>query len=122
MRFVPTWIHGIADWLLGVLLIAVPYILGFARGGAETFVPVALGITGLIVTFFTNHEYGIVRKIPMIGHLWVDGFAGILLAASPWIFGFADTVWIPHVVLGVTEFVASLVTETVPSDTVRGAL
>jgi hypothetical protein len=122
MRFVPTWIHGIADWLLGILLIAVPYILGFARGGAETFVPVALGITGLIVTFFTNHEYGIVRKIPMIGHLWVDGFAGILLAASPWIFGFADTVWIPHVVLGVTEFVASLVTETVPSDTVGGAL
>ena len=122
MRFVPTWIHGIADWLLGVLLIAVPYILGFARGGAETFVPVALGITGLIVTFFTNHEYGIVRKISMIGHLWVDGFAGILLAASPWIFGFADTVWIPHVVLGVTEFVASLVTETVPSDTLRGAL
>jgi hypothetical protein len=122
MRFVPTWIHGIADWLLGVLLIAVPYILGFARGGAETFVPVALGITGLIVTFFTNHEYGIVRKIPMIGHLWVDGFAGILLATSPWIFGFADTVWIPHVVLGVTEFVASLVTETVPSDTVCGAL
>jgi len=122
MRFVPTWIHGIADWLLGILLIAVPYILGFARGGAETFVPVALGITGLIVTFFTNHEYGIVRKIPMIGHLWVDGFAGILLAASPWIFGFADTIWIPHVVLGVTEFVASLVTETVPSDTVRGAL
>ena len=122
MRFVPTWIHGIADWLLGILLIAVPYILGFARGGAETFVPVALGITGLIVTFFTNHEYGIVRKIPMIGHLWVDGFAGILLATSPWIFGFADTVWIPHVVLGVTEFVASIVTETVPSDTVRGAL
>jgi len=122
MRFVPTWIHGIADWLLGILLIAVPYILGFARGGAETFVPVALGITGLIVTFFTNHEYGIVRKIPMIGHLWIDGFAGILLAASPWIFGFADTVWIPHVVLGVTEFVASLVTDTVPSDTVRGAL
>lgn len=119
MRFVSTRIHGIADWLLGLLLIAVPYILGFARGGAETYVPVALGITGLIVTFFTNHEYGIVRKIPMIGHLWVDGLAGILLAASPWIFGFADVVWIPHLVLGLTEFMASLVTQTVPSDTAR---
>ena len=122
MRFVPTWIHGIADWLLGILLIAVPYILGFARGGAETFVPVALGITGLIVTFFTNHEYGVVRKIPMIGHLWVDGLSGLLLAASPWVFGFADAVWIPHVVLGITEFIASLVTKTVPSDTARDAL
>ncbi len=122
MRFVPTRIHGIADWLLGVLLIAVPWILGFARGGAETFVPVALGVTGLIVTFFTNHEYGVVRKIPMIGHLWVDGLSGLLLAASPWVFGFADAVWIPHVVLGITEFIASLVTKTVPSDTARGAL
>ncbi len=122
MRFVPTRIHGIADWLLGVLLIVVPYILGFARGGAETFVPVALGIAGLIVTFFTNHEYGVVRKIPMIGHLWVDGLSGVLLAASPWVFGFADAVWIPHVVLGLTEFVASLVTKTVPSDTARSAL
>jgi hypothetical protein len=122
MRFVPTWIHGIADWLLGILLIAAPYILGFARGGPETFVPVALGITGLIVTFFTNHEYGIVRKIPMIGHLWVDGFAGILLASSPWIFGFADTVWIPHVILGLTEFAASLVTKTMPSDDALSAV
>ncbi len=122
MRFVPTRIHGIADWLLGVLLIVVPYILGFARGGAETFVPVALGIAGLIVTFFTNHEYGVVRKIPMIGHLWVDGLSGVLLAASPWVFGFADAVWIPHVVLGLTEFVASLVTKTVPSYRARSAL
>jgi hypothetical protein len=62
------------------LLIALPWLFGFARGGAETWVPVALGIAGLIVTFFTDHEYGIMRKIPMIGHLWVDGsqrpFAG----------------------------------------------
>ena len=40
MRFVPTRIHGIADWLLGALLIALPWLLGFARGGAETYLPV----------------------------------------------------------------------------------
>lgn len=122
MRFVPTRIHGVADWLLGVLLIVVPWVLGFARGGAETWVFVALGVTGLLVTFFTNHEYGVVRKIPMIGHLWVDGLSGLLLAASPWVFGFADAVWIPHVVLGLTEFIAALVTKTVPPDTARRAL
>jgi hypothetical protein len=48
--------------------------------------------------------------------------SGLLLAASPWVFGFADAVWIPHVVLGITEFIASLVTKTVPSDTARDAL
>ncbi len=122
MRFVPTRIHGIVDWIMGVLLIALPWIFGFARGGAETWLPVALGIAGLAVTFFTDHEYGVVRKIPMIGHLWVDGLSGLLLAASPWVFGFADVVWIPHLVLGLTEFIAALVTKTAPSNTARASL
>ncbi len=122
MRFVPTRIHGIVDWIMGVLLIALPWIFGFARGGAETWLPVALGIAGLAVTFFTDHEYGVVRKIPMIGHLWVDGLSGLLLAAAPWVFGFADVVWIPHLVLGLTEFIAALVTKTAPSNTARASL
>ncbi len=122
MRFVPTRIHGIVDWIMGVLLIAVPWIFGFARGGAETWLPVALGIAGLVVTFFTAHEFGVVRKIPMIGHLWVDGVSGLLLAASPWIFGFAAVVWIPHLVLGLTEFIAALVTQTAPSNATRTSL
>ncbi len=75
MRFVPTRIHGIVDWLLGALLIALPWLLGFAGGGPETYVPVALGSIGLLVTFFTDHEYGIVRRIPMSGHLAVDALA-----------------------------------------------
>ena len=122
MRFVPTRIHGIVDWIMGVLLIALPWIFGFARGGAETWLPVALGLAGLAVTFFTDHEYGVVRKIPMVGHLWVDGLSGLLLAASPWVFGFADVVWIPHLVLGLTEFIAALVTQTAPSDAARASL
>lgn len=48
MRFVPTRIHGIVDWLLGALLSALPWLLGFARGGPETYVPVALGSIGLL--------------------------------------------------------------------------
>ncbi len=81
MRFVPTRIHRIVDWLLGALLIALPWLLGFARGGPETYVPVALGSIGLLVTFFTDHEYGIVRRIPMSGHLAVDPWR-----APPWQF------------------------------------
>ena len=121
MRFVPTRVHGVVDWIMAPLLIALPWIFGFSRGGTETWVPVALGVAGLIVTFFTDHEYGVVRKIPMAGHLWVDGISGLLLATSPWLFGFSDTVWIPHVVLGLTEFTAALVTQTKPSGTVHRA-
>jgi len=90
---------------MGLLLIALPWILGLARGGPESAVPVASGAAGLIVTFFTNHEY-VVRRIPMTAHLAVDGVAGAVLLVSPWVFGFADLVWVPHVILGVTEFAA----------------
>lgn len=119
MRFLPTRIHGVLDWLLAPLLIALPWLLGFAEGGAETWIPVLLGITGLIVTFFTDHEFGVVRRIPMIGHLWVDGLGGLLLAASPWLFGFSEHVWMPHLVLGLAEFGAALVTKTIPADAHR---
>ena len=116
MRFVPTWVHGIIDWVMGLLLIALRWLLGFARGGLESALPVAVGTAGLIVTFFTNHEYGVVRRIPMTAHLAVDGVAGAVLAASPWVFGFADVVWVPHVILGLTELAAAFVTKTSPAD------
>jgi len=116
MRFVPTRVHGIADWLLGALLVALPWLLGLDRGSPEGWLPIALGAMGLAVTFFTDHEMGVVRRIPMVGHLWVDGLAGTLLAASPWLFGFADRVWLPHLALGLTELVAALVTKLYPAD------
>jgi len=116
VRFVPTRLHGVADWLLGALLVALPFVLGLDRGAPEGWLPIALGATGLIVTFFTDHELGVVRKIPMPIHLLVDGMAGALLAASPWLLGFSDRVWIPHLVLGLTEFVAAFVTRLQPAD------
>jgi len=121
MRFVPTRVHGVADWLLGALLVALPWLLGLDRGSAEGLVPMALGAAALVVTFFTDHELGVMRRIPMSGHLWVDGLSGALLAASPWLFGFADRVWLPHLVLGLTEVVASLVTKLQPADRTRPA-
>jgi len=116
MRFLPTRVHGVVDWLMGALLVALPWILGLDRGAPEAWVPMALGIAGLAVTFFTDHEFGVIRRIPMVGHLWVDGLAGALLAASPWVFGFADQMWLPHLVLGLTEFAAAFVTKLHPAD------
>lgn len=116
MRFVPTRVHGVADWLMGALLVALPWLLALDRGSAEGLIPLGLGAAALLVTFFTDHELGVVRRIPMTAHLWVDGLAGALLATSPWLFGFADRVWLPHLMLGLTEVVASLVTKVQPAD------
>ena len=121
MRFVSTRIHGMADWLMGTLLIMLPALVGLDSSQPEGMVPMGIGIAGLVVTFFTDHELGVMRRIPMLGHLSVDAFAGALLAASPWLFGFADRTWIPHVTLGLVEVVAALVTKLHPADARHGS-
>lgn len=127
MRVLPTRLHGILDYLMGVLLIAAPWLFGFADGGAETWVPVALGAAMLGLSLFTDYELGLVRRIPMPTHLMVDLGSGLLLAASPWLFGFADGtattdgVWAPHLVLGLLEIGAALMTKRVPDDQAASA-
>ena len=117
MRFIPTRVHGLLDYLVGLLLIAAPWVFNFARGGAETWVPVALGVGALVYSVFTDYELGLVRRLPMGTHLTLDLLSGLLLAASPWLFGFSDFVWVPHVVLGVLEVGAALMTKTTPAPT-----
>lgn len=114
MRFLPTHVHGMLDYGVGLLLILAPYILGFADGGAAQLVPQALGAGAILYAFFTDYELGLVRLIPMPAHLLLDAASGALLAISPWLFGFADQVWVPHLVLGLVEIGASLVTRTTP--------
>ncbi len=119
MRFVPTRLHGVADYLLGALLVVAPWLFGFADGGAETWVPVALGAGTILYSLLTDYELGLVRRIPMRAHLGLDLAGGVVLAASPWVFGFADEVWLPHLVLGLVEIGAALTTRTTPASAAR---
>jgi hypothetical protein len=115
MRVISTRAHGVLDYIVGALLIAAPWLFGFAEGGAETWVPVALGAGALVYSLMTDYELGVVRRIPMPMHLTLDIMSGVLLAASPWLFGFADLVYLPHLVVGIFEIAAGLMTEKVPS-------
>lgn len=110
----PTRIHGMLDYLLGALLIASPWVLGFGVGGAETWVPVGLGALLLLYSLFTDYELGLVKRLQVPAHLLLDALGGLLLAVSPWLFGFDTHVWMPHVVLGLAEVVVAAVTNTVP--------
>jgi SPW repeat len=115
MRVIGTKTHGYLDYIMGLLLIAAPWIFDFNRSGAETWVPVVLGAGVILYSMLTDYEMGVTRKISMRTHLTLDMIGGALLAASPWIFGFADYVWAPHLILGLLEIGASLMTKTTPS-------
>jgi hypothetical protein len=119
MKFIGTKTHGYLDYLMGLLLIAAPWIFDFAQGGAETWVPVVLGAGMILYSLLTNYELGASHQISMRTHLTLDLVGGALLAASPWLFGFADYVWEPHLIFGILEMGAALFTKQVP-DTERG--
>lgn len=102
------------DYLMGVLLMVSPWLLNFNRGGAETWVPVVLGAGAFLYSLLTDYELGAFKVLSMPAHLALDLMSGILLAASPWLFGFSDYVYLPHLLLGIAEIGASLVTRKTP--------
>lgn len=77
---------------------------------------VGTGAAVLGMSMLTDYEAGMDRRIPMRTHLAVDALTGVLVAASPWLFGFAGrTAW-PHVLFGILETGAGLLTQRTPSD------
>jgi hypothetical protein len=116
MRFIPTRIHGLMDYITGVLLIAAPFLFAFANGGVAQWLPMILGVAIIVMALMTDFELSLANLIPMPLHLGVDALGGLLLAASPWLFGFADQVFWPHLIIGIMEIGLALMTRTV-SDT-----
>ena len=112
MRFLSTRIHGVMDYAMGILLLASPYLFGFATGGVKQWLPMILGVAMIGMSLLTRYEWGAIRMIPMPVHLAMDGLSGALLAVSPWLFGFSGVVFLPHLVLGLIELGTSLMTET----------
>lgn len=110
MKIIPRKIHGVLDYLVGALLIAAPWVPGFADNGPATYLPVTLGSLTILYSLLTNYEMGVLRVIPFPAHLVMDFASGLLLASSPWIFGFEDRVWIPHLVVGLVEIGSSIMT------------
>lgn len=115
MRFIPTRFHGILDYIVGLVLIMAPWIFDFSDNSYATWTIVIAGIVVLLQTIFTDFEVGLVRKIPMQTHLMMDFGLGVVLALSPWMFGFADQVYTPHLIAGIFAIMASLTTHRVPS-------
>lgn len=111
---IPSKVHAVLDYLMGMILIAAPWLLGFADNTAATILPVVLGASTLVYSLFTDYEYSIVRMIPFKAHLTLDFASGVLLLVSPWLFGFSDRMYLPHVILGAIEIGAVLMTKPKP--------
>ena len=118
---IPTSVHGGLDYLVGAGLIALPWLLGFAYGGAETWVPVVVGGSVLLYSALTDYEWGLLRLIPVPIHLLLDSAGGLFLFMSPFLWGFASEVMNPHLGVGLLEIVVALITRPYPDSSEAGS-
>src|SRR3954464_3841080 len=119
MRFVSTPYHGIVDYAAGSMLLAAPFVLGFAETShTAAWISVLVGGAIMVMAMFTDNEGAwFSRLIPMRIHLVVDGFLGLVLLAAPFVFDFASLGtygWISFVIAGAGYVVLAAVTQTTP--------
>ena len=102
---IPTRLHGIIDYLVALILIAAPFVLGFADGGPAQYATIGLGLFVVVYSLLTNYELGAVPLLSFPAHLVLDVVFALALIASPWAFGFSSLIWWPHVLFGVAALV-----------------
>ena len=117
LRIVPTSVHGAIDYVTGGALLAAPSLLGLKDQPRSALVLRSAGGGALAYSLITDYELGLLRLLPMPTHLAMDAASGILVAASPWLLGFANRgprYWLPHVLVGAMEVLAATSTKTEP--------
>lgn len=120
MQLISRRTHGILDYLVGLVLILSPRLFGFDAGSTEAAVPVFLGWAAILYSLLTRYEFGLLRVIPFRAHLALDTINGIFLAISPWLLGFADRIWGPHLTLGLIELGAVFLTRRAADASTHG--
>lgn len=103
VRLVNTKAHAIVDYALGVVLLLSGWLFQFRGMHPANDVSLVAGSIALVNAALTRFEFGAVQVLPLRVHIAVDIVAGLLLAASPWLFGFAYQTHKAHLVFGLTQ-------------------
>jgi hypothetical protein len=117
MRFIPTWLHGIVDYLTVGALLAVPRALGWNKPAMTTLTAAASGLLGY--SLCTRYELGMFKWIPMPVHLALDGMSGAALCAAPFLLPAKKkqrgALALGFLAFGLMELFFALFTQTRPS-------
>lgn len=111
MRFIPHAVHGIFDYLAGLLLLASPWLFGYVHEQpVSTDMAMIFGGALMLYTALTNFEVGIVRLLPFPVHLVLDVVMGAALLGSPILFSTGGTPAVVFVVFGILELAVAAMT------------
>ena len=111
VRLLPAWLHAVADYAVGALLIVVALASG--ASGIAVATGVVVGIVVLLVSMATRYPLGVFKVLPFTVHSAGDYLAAALLIAAPFALNFADAesgLAAFYVVMGVAVLAVSLIT------------
>ncbi len=118
LKFIPTRVHGVLDYVHGSALLAAPELLRTKDEPQAALVSRLAGGAATAYTLMTDFELGAVKAIPMRTHLVLDALSGVLLAGAPWLLGYAKggaRYWLPHAFIGIAEVLVAMASKTEPS-------
>jgi hypothetical protein len=100
-NIVSTTFYGYFNYVLALVTMASPWLFNFWHvGGAALFPPLIFGWFQLIMAIFSVNKAGFMKIFPNQFHMVLDVFAGFVILVSPFLYNFADQVWVPHVIIG----------------------
>ena len=87
---IPKVVHGVIEYLLGILFLAAPILFDFDSATA-TGVSITVGVLVLITTAVTaDLPTSLVGQLALTAHVTVDFVLAIVLVAAPFLLGFSD--------------------------------
>lgn len=114
MKPISTRTHGYLDLMTAGALLTVPRILKWDAGLTRALFRTAMGMLGYSMT--TRYEFGLVKVLPMRGHLALDVLSGAGLCGMPLMFPDVDPkIRAGLVGIGLFEIAAALTTRIEPS-------
>lgn len=112
MKFLNTKLHGYVDYTISIVLLFIPSILHLQAHTIQSLLFYIFAVFILFLSLQTDYEAGLYKVIPVQGHLCIEVLAGLFFAVSPWIFGFAPRVFVPHLSFGFLIIAVGLTTKT----------
>jgi hypothetical protein len=113
MRVISSKAHGALDYTVALFMIIAPWFIRDMFKPAAVWTPVIIGCITILYSTFTNYEESRFRIIPFKIHLVLDFIGALVLIASPWLFGFRNQIYLPHVIVGFLEIMVVLFTDPV---------
>jgi hypothetical protein len=116
--FLPLRIHAAIEPLIGIVLIAAPWIFGFSDTNDAKVLCIVLGILVILGGAMTDWRVSLARVIPLRAHLMWDLLIALVLIVAPFVLGYSDQGGATRftIIAGVLEAIAALGTRWDPAE------